>query len=95
MKAIESAIAKDEETRRAQAEQGKLQQQLDSLTARERQVFDLVVKGLLNKQIASELGAAEPTIKVHRARVMQKLQVQSVAELVQLSIKCGVNGTTA
>jgi FixJ family two-component response regulator len=57
---------------------------LDSLTARERHVCGLVVRGLLNKQIAAELGIAEKTVKIHRARVMQKLEVGSVAELSRL-----------
>jgi C4-dicarboxylate-specific signal transduction histidine kinase len=67
-----------------------LQHRLATLTPREREVFDRVIKGLLNKQIAGELGASEQTIKVHRARVMQKMQVVSVAELVQGAVKLGV-----
>ncbi|PYM61561.1 MAG: DNA-binding response regulator, partial [Candidatus Rokuibacteriota bacterium] len=56
-----------------------------TLTPRERQVLELVVKGLLNKQIAGDLGAAEKTIKIHRGRVMQKMQANSVADLVHMA----------
>ena len=58
---------------------------MGTLTPRERQVFETVVKGLLNKQIADELGAAEKTIKIHRGRVMQKMQANSVADLVHMA----------
>ena len=60
-----------------------MQRCIETLTPREREVLDLVVKGRLNKQIGEELGAAESTIKVHRGRVMNKMQVQSVADLVR------------
>ncbi len=63
---------------------------LDQLTPREREVMELVVAGKLNKQIAAELGASEKTIKVHRGRVMQKMQVFSVAELVRLTESLGI-----
>ena len=59
------------------------------LTAREREVLNLVVAGKMNKQIAAELGAAEKTVKVHRGRVMTKMQVRSVAELVRLAAQLG------
>ena len=62
-----------------------IQSRLAALTARERQVFDLVVAGKMNKQIAAQLGAAEKTVKVHRGRVMFKMRVRSVAELVTLA----------
>ena len=60
------------------------------LTPRERQVFELVVRGKMNKQIAHELGAAERTIKAHRQRVMTKLRVQSLAELVSIAERLGI-----
>ena len=66
-----------------------IQSRVETLTAREREVMSLVVKGWLNKQIASELGTVEKTIKVHRARVMDKMQVDSVAELVRIAEKIG------
>ena len=65
-----------------------------SLTPRERQVFDLVVLGRMNKQIARELGAKERTIKAHRSRVMEKMEVNSVAELVSLAERIGILGDT-
>lgn len=85
--AIEQAFAR---AVRDQAERGELEalsQRLNTLTLRERQVMALVVSGLLNKQIAFELGTVEKTIKVHRARVMQKMGVDSLAELVRIADK--------
>ena len=61
-----------------------IERRLATLTPRERQVLDLVVKGMLNKQIAGELGAAEKTIKVHRGRVTRKMEADSVAQLVRM-----------
>jgi FixJ family two-component response regulator len=87
---IREALGKDVGLHSAQGERDEIDGRLKSLTAREREVFDLVVKGLLNKQIAAELGASEQTIKVHRRRVMEKMQLDSVAELVQAAIKAGV-----
>ena len=87
---IQAAIAKDQQLQSSRAENQALEQRLAALTLREREVFDLVIKGLLNKQIAEVLGAGEQTIKVHRGRVMQKMQVDSVAELVQVAVKLGV-----
>ena len=87
---IRAAISKDQQLQPLQAEKEALQQRLASLTPRERDVFHRVIRGLLNKQIADELGASEQTIKVHRGRVMQKMQVSSVAELVQAAVKLGV-----
>jgi len=80
--AIQEAIRTSERLKVSQAERAGVRRHLESLTAREREVLDLVVKGMLNKEIAAELGAAVKTIKVHRGRVMQKMQVRSVAELV-------------
>ena len=62
---------------------------LSALTPREREVFDLVVRGDTNKQVARELGCTERTIKAHRHRVMEKMQVQSLAELVSLAERIG------
>ena len=67
-----------------------IQRRVEKLTPREREVMVLVVRGLLNKQIAFELGTVEKTIKVHRARVMEKMQVDSLADLVRLAEKVGI-----
>ena len=70
------------------------QSRLTALTPRERQVLELVVVGKLNKQIATQLGAAEKTIKVHRGRVMEKMEVRSVAELVFLTVQARSSAAT-
>jgi FixJ family two-component response regulator len=83
--AIREAFEKDRRIREQRAAHESINARLTLLTAREREVLDLVVAGKLNKQIAAELGAAEKTVKVHRGRVMAKLRVRSVAELVRLT----------
>ena len=93
--AIERALAKDAHDRSDDAQLGELQQRVAKLTPRERQVFARVVTGMLNKQIALELGMAEKTVKVHRARVMHKMQAGSVAELVRMADRVGVAGARA
>lgn len=80
---IQEAIRKDKRLQASRSKTAEMQRRIQTLTPREREVMALVVRGLLNKQIAVELGAAERTVKVHRGRVMQKMQVQSVAELVR------------
>jgi FixJ family two-component response regulator len=80
--AVRAAIEKDSAARAARAERSEIGLQVAALTPRERQVMTQVVAGRLNKQIAADLGIAEKTIKVHRARVMRKMGVDSVAELV-------------
>ena len=84
VEALREALAKDASTRVAYTERQRVRELLDSLTGRERQVLELVARGLLNKQIAAALGTAEKTIKVHRGRLMHKMQVKSAAALVQL-----------
>jgi len=84
VEALREALAKDANTRVAYTERQRVRELLDSLTGRERQVLELVARGLLNKQIAAALGTAEKTIKVHRGRLMHKMQVKSAAALVQL-----------
>ena len=91
--AIRVAIEKDRTLRREQTELSEIRARLDTLTPREREVLEYVVAGKLNKQIASDLGTVEQTIKVHRAHVMQKMRVQSVAELVRLTERCGIGGS--
>ena len=85
LEAIGRALARDVELRTRLAEQEELVGRRTTLTRRERQVFDLVVQGLLNKQIAGRLGTTEQTVKVHRGRVMQKMQATSIAQLVHIS----------
>ncbi|REE18356.1 LuxR family two component transcriptional regulator [Paraburkholderia sp. BL27I4N3] len=75
------------------AERAEIRRRVDHLTRRERQVMALVIEGRLNKQIASELGAAEKTIKIHRARVMEKMKARSLAELVRLGDRHRSNPT--
>jgi FixJ family two-component response regulator len=83
--AVRTALAQSTEMRRTRAERLELERQLAGLTPREAQVFWLVVRGLLNKQIAGQLGTKEGTVKLHRANVMRKLQAQSVTDLVRLA----------
>jgi FixJ family two-component response regulator len=90
--AIQSAVAKDRQSKQQQAEREQIQQRAASLTPREYEVFRLVVSGRLNKQIADDLAASEKTIKVHRARVMDKMKAQSLASLVRMAEKIGVFG---
>jgi FixJ family two-component response regulator len=87
LRAIKQALARAVHDRVERNELEDIQSRVEKLTPRERQVMGLVARGLLNKQIAFELGTVEKTIKVHRARVMQKMQVQSLADLVRLTEK--------
>jgi FixJ family two-component response regulator len=87
LNAIEQALARANHDLREQKELEDVQRRLKTLTPREREVMTLVVRGLLNKQIAFELGTVEKTVKVHRARVMEKMGVQSLADLVRLAEK--------
>lgn len=84
LQCIERALIRSAGQRRRSAEKNEAQLLLDLLTPREFEVMQLVITGMLNKQIAGELGTAEKTVKVHRHRVMQKLGITSVAELVKL-----------
>jgi RNA polymerase sigma factor (sigma-70 family) len=85
--AIEQALERDRAARRQRAELAALQQRYDTLTAREREVMRLTVAGLLNKQIASELGTSEKTVNIQRGRMMQKMQADSIAALVRIAEK--------
>lgn len=87
---IEQALAKDKSIRAEQSELDGIRERLAGLTPREYEVFQKVVVGRLNKQIAADLGTCEKTIKVHRARVMSKMRVSSVAELARLAERVGV-----
>jgi len=83
--AVQRAVVSDAQAREARLHKEEIQARYEQLTPREREVFALVVRGLLNKQIAFDLGTTERTIKAHRAKIMIKMQVQSVAELVHLT----------
>src|SRR5262245_18518127 len=87
--AIGQALERDRAARRRQAEMAELRGRYESLTPREREVMELVVRGLLNKQIAGELGISEGTVKIHRGQVMEKMHAQSLADLVRMSEKLG------
>jgi len=89
---IRAAIKRDSVARREQAELFEIRARLASLTPREQEVLDHVVTGKLNKQIADDLGVVEKTIKVHRAHAMEKMKVQSVAELVRLTERARRSG---
>ncbi|MGY4330975.1 FixJ family two-component response regulator [Bradyrhizobium sp. LB7.2] len=90
LRAIERAFARREIVRVQKGKLDAVHARLAALTPRERQVFELVVGGKLNKQIGYELGCTERTIKAHRSRVMEKMQVQSLAELVGLAERMGL-----
>jgi RNA polymerase sigma factor (sigma-70 family) len=90
---IQEAFKKDRQFRTTQVETEAIQDRVHSLTPREREVLNLVVTGLMNKQIAAELGASEKTIKVHRSRVMRKMQVASVADLVRAAERVKAEST--
>jgi FixJ family two-component response regulator len=90
LKCVERALARSTEQRRLAAERNESRRLLDTLTPREFEVMQLVITGMLNKQIAGELGRAEKTVKTHRGRVMQKLGVTSVVELARLVQKAGL-----
>ena len=89
--AVKRALERAEEQLRRHGERREARRRIDKLTPREFEVFRFVIIGLLNKQIAAELHTAEKTIKVHRGRVMQKLGVTSVADLVRISQHAGVS----
>jgi FixJ family two-component response regulator len=94
LKCVEGALARSARVKQTAGEKAEARRMLDSLTPREFEVMQLVSTGMLNKQVGGELGTAEKTVKVHRGRVMQKLGITSVAELIRLIQKAGVAPTT-
>ncbi|CAD6516761.1 response regulator transcription factor [Paraburkholderia metrosideri] len=89
--AIERALARASAECAKRKQRAEIEERVNHLTRREREVMALVLTGRLNKQVASELGAAEKTIKIHRARVMEKMKARSIVELVRLAEKGGVH----
>jgi FixJ family two-component response regulator len=90
LNAVERAIARDREAVERRQKLDAMRSRVDALTPTERKVFALVVRGMLNKRIAAELDTAERTIKWHRQHIMQKLQVESLAEMVSLAERLGL-----
>jgi len=90
LQAIDTAIALDRKARQERSELTELQKHYQLLTPRERQVLPFVVAGLANKQTAGELGTSEITIGVHRGQIMRKMAARSLAELVRMADKLGI-----
>jgi FixJ family two-component response regulator len=88
--AVRAAIDQDVPARRVRADLGVIEQRYALLTAREREVLAAVVKGRLNKQIASDLGIVEQTVKFHRGRIMERMQARTAAELMHMAVRLGI-----
>jgi FixJ family two-component response regulator len=92
LEAIQHGVGRHQQLRQQRSEVTELQRRYAVLTPREREVFPLVTAGMLNKQIAGQLGASEKTVKIHRGQVMRKMQAKSLADLVRISQKLGLTG---
>ncbi len=90
LRAIEEAVERDRRIRQQHADMRELEDRYDSLTAREQEVMQQVISGLLNKQIAAELNITEFTVKIHRGHVMRKMQADSLADLVRMAENLGI-----
>jgi RNA polymerase sigma factor (sigma-70 family) len=86
--AIRNALVLDERRRDVQLERAEVAERLQQLTPREREVMDMVTEGKSNKEIAGDLGVSAKTVEAHRARVMEKMQAGSLAELVRMALLC-------
>ena len=93
--AVRAAIDQDAVARKADAETAELTKRFASLTAREREVLAALVAGKLNKQIADDLGVVEQTVKFHRARIMERMQARTVAELMHMAARLGIGSPAA
>jgi FixJ family two-component response regulator len=93
LNAVQNALALDTETRAVRSRANALQSRYQALTPRERAIFALVIAGKLNKHVAMELGISERTVKAHRAQIMEKMYVSSLAELVRIAerLKAGAS----
>jgi FixJ family two-component response regulator len=91
---VATAIERDRKRREAERATSGLRDRLETLTEREREIFALVASGLMNKQIAGEIGVAEITVKIHRGRVMKKMGAKSLADLVRMAEAVGIRANT-
>lgn len=94
LSAVRSAIDHDISKRQSRSDRAELERRLASLTPREREVLVALASGHLNKQIAGDLGVVEQTVKFHRARIMERMQAKTVAELMHIAAQLGIGGTT-
>ena len=91
--AVRQAIDRDREARKSLTEQAELRRRYQSLTGREQEVMGFVVQGLPNKQIGAQIGISEPTVKLHRGRLIHKMRAESLADLIRMAQKLGVHRT--
>jgi FixJ family two-component response regulator len=92
--AVRAAIEQDASARQARADMDEVRQRLANLTPREREVLAALAAGKLNKQIAGDLGIVEQTVKFHRARIMERMQAKTIAELMHIAARLGIGGET-